>query len=149
MHGWHRALEVHSRVNRGTPDCTGWVFALVSAVPAAAWSDRIPQDQVEAVSTRLWAREMPTDACDPRWIPCATAQGPVQALIFKLRRNSLYDTGALDESHLIEVFSRACGPCGTTLAYVMEMARSLRVRGIRDRHVERLVALVRRHALAD
>jgi cation transport protein ChaC len=29
VYGWHRALEMRSRVNRGTPECPGLVFALV------------------------------------------------------------------------------------------------------------------------
>src|ERR1043165_9638089 len=29
VHGWHRALAMRSRVNRGTPECPGLVFALV------------------------------------------------------------------------------------------------------------------------
>src|ERR1700712_4196704 len=29
VHGWHRALEMRSRVNRGTPECPGLVFAMV------------------------------------------------------------------------------------------------------------------------
>ena len=29
VQGWHRALRMRSRVNRGTPDCPGLVFALL------------------------------------------------------------------------------------------------------------------------
>ena len=30
LHGYHRALKMWSRVNRGTPECPGLVFALLS-----------------------------------------------------------------------------------------------------------------------
>lgn len=30
VHGWHRALKMWSNVNRGTPQCPGLVFALLS-----------------------------------------------------------------------------------------------------------------------
>jgi cation transport protein ChaC len=37
---------------------------------------------------------------------------------------------------------------GTTLEYLLETARALRERGVRDREIERLVALARRYRLA-
>ena len=30
VHGYHRALKMWSRVNRGSPECPGLVFALLS-----------------------------------------------------------------------------------------------------------------------
>ncbi len=30
VHGWHRALRMWSRVNRGTPECPGLVFCLLA-----------------------------------------------------------------------------------------------------------------------
>src|SRR6476661_809878 len=88
VHGWHRALEMRSRVNRGTPDCPGLVFALVSGGSCRGMVYRIPADQVDAELERLWAREMPTGVYDPRWVPCSTGQGPVEALTFTLSRNN-------------------------------------------------------------
>jgi cation transport protein ChaC len=38
VHGWHRALEMSSRMNRGTPEFPGLVFALVGGGLAKAWS---------------------------------------------------------------------------------------------------------------
>jgi glutathione-specific gamma-glutamylcyclotransferase len=45
------------------------------------------------------------------------------------------------------VLRRASGRFGSTLDYLVETASSLRGCGIRDRDVERLVALARQHAL--
>jgi len=149
VHGWHRALKMVSRVNRGTPECPGLVFALVAGGSCRGVVYRIARDQVDDELPRLWAREMPNSVYDPRWLPCRTDAGPVTALAFTLSRESPFFTGSMDEARLLEVFRTACGRYGTTLAYLMETARCLRSRGIRDRDVERLVALVRAHALAD
>ena len=48
---------------------------------------------------------------------------------------------------LLEILRHARGRFGTTLEYLLETARALRERGVRDREIERLVALARRHRL--
>jgi cation transport protein ChaC len=49
---------------------------------------------------------------------------------------------------MLEILRCAVGRFGSTLDYLMETATSLRGCGIRDRDVERLVALAHRHDLA-
>lgn len=147
VHGWHRALEMRSRINRGTPECPGLVFALVAGGSCRGMVYRIERERVDDELPRLWAREMPTGVYDARWLPCRTPQGPVSALGFTLSRSSPNYTGTLSDEHLLGVLRSACGRYGTTLDYLMETARSLRQCGIRDRGIERLVALVERHAL--
>jgi glutathione-specific gamma-glutamylcyclotransferase len=90
---------------------------------------------------------MPNSVYDPRWLACRTAQGTVRALAFTLSRHSPNYTGPLDDEHLVKVLKRASGRYGTTLAYLLETAKALKEHGIRDRHIERQVALARRHAL--
>ena len=108
---------------------------------------RVPRERTEAELERLWLREMPTGVYDPRWLPCRTPKGTVHALAFTLSRRSPSYIGRLPEAQLIDVLRSACGRFGTTLEYLLETANSLRGCGIRDREIERLVALARRHAL--
>jgi cation transport protein ChaC len=49
---------------------------------------------------------------------------------------------------MLEILRCAVGRFGSTLDYLISTATSLRNCGIRDRDVERLVALARRHDLA-
>ena len=70
VHGWHRALAMWSRVNRGTPEVPGLVFALLPGGSCQGMVFRIPRAQAEAVFDSLWAREMPSAVYDPRWLPC-------------------------------------------------------------------------------
>ena len=147
VYGWHRALTMRSRVNRGTPECPGLVFALVGGGSCRGRAYRIEQSRVEAELERLWNREMLGAAYDPKWLACRTPQGAVRGLAFTLSRRSPSHTGAIADPELIEILRTANGRYGSTLAYLVETERSLRTCGIRDRDVERLVALARRHSL--
>src|SRR6476620_322835 len=147
VHGWHRALAMRSRINRGTPECPGLVFALIPGGSCHGRAYRIEQPRVEAELRRLWGREMPSGVYDPKWLACRTPQGIVRGLAFTLSKRSPSHTGALPDGELVEILRTANGRYGSTLAYLVETARSLRTCGIRDRDVERMVASARRHAL--
>lgn len=147
VHGWHRALQMRSRVNRGTPECPGLVFALVPGGSCRGMVYRIREEAAEAQLEQLWAREMPTGVYDPRWLSGRTAQGNVKALAFTLSRSSPSHTGPLPDAQMIDILRSANGRYGSTLAYLVETEACLRGCGIRDRDVERLVALARRHDL--
>jgi len=148
VYGWHRALQMRSRVNRGTPECPGLVFALVPGGSCRGMAYRLHRNKAQSELERLWAREMPTGVYDPKWLSCRTPHGRVRALAFTLGRTSPSHTGALPDAQVIDILRRSRGRYGTTLEYLMETATSLRACGIRDREIERLVALARRHALA-
>jgi cation transport protein ChaC len=148
VRGWHRALRMASRINRGTPERPGLVFALLPGGSCHGAVFRVPRARATATLDALWAREMPTGVYDPRWLPCRTAQGEVRALAFTLSRKSPQHTGRLDDERLIEILRHARGKYGTTLDYLLATARCLTERGVRDREIERLVALSRRHGLA-
>jgi cation transport protein ChaC len=148
VYGWHRALEMRSRINRGTPDCPGLVFALVPGGSCRGKVYRIEQRNADSELERLWQREMPTGIYDPKWLPCQTPHGRVKALAFTLGRGSPAHTGCEPDEQLVDILRRARGRYGSTLAYLLDTATSLRSHGIRDRDIERIVALARRHSLA-
>jgi cation transport protein ChaC len=148
VHGWHRALQMRSRVNRGTPECPGLVFALISGGSCRGFAYRVPRRNAAAELERLWFREMPTGVYDPAWLRCRTEQGPIKALAFTLARDSPNHTGKVSDTHMLQILRSASGRYGTTLDYLLETAAALREHGIRDREIERLEALARRHGLA-
>lgn len=147
VHGFHRALQMRSTVNRGTPECWGLVFALVSGGSCRGMAYRIASDRAHAELDRLWEREMPTGVYDPKWLACRTPQGTVHALAFTLSRRSPSYVGPLPDAQMLSIFRSASGRYGTTLDYLIGTAASLRGCGIRDREIERLVELARQHAL--
>ncbi len=148
VRGWHRALRMRSRVNRGTPEQPGLVFALLHGGSCHGVVYRVPRKRAAAELQRLWLRERPNAVYDPRFLPCRTAQGEVRALAFTLSRRSESFVAKMAEHELLHVFKHARGRFGTTLEYLLETADALRRRGLRDRQIERMVELARLHALA-
>jgi glutathione-specific gamma-glutamylcyclotransferase len=147
VRGWHRALRMRSRVNRGTPEVPGLVFALLPGGACRGAVYRLHPERAEAELDKLWAREMPTGVYDARLVPCRTAGGTVLALAFTLARSSPACLPRLADAEMIHILRHARGRYGTTLEYLAETATALRERGVRDREIERLMALARRHGL--
>lgn len=147
VRGWHRAFRMRSRVNRGTPEQPGLVYALVSGGCCRGMVYRIPRQVAEAELHRLWAREMPTGVYDPRWLQCSTPDGPVRALGFTLSRRSPNYIGHLADGDLLHILRHAHGRYGSTLDYLVRTADTLRAHRMCDRESERLVALARRQGL--
>ncbi len=139
VHGYHRALKMWSRINRGTPERPGLVFALLQGGSCRGVAYRIHRDRADEVLDRLWQREMPTGVYDPRWLPCLTDQGPVRALAFTLSRRSPNYTGDLPASELRRIFRQASGRYGSTLDYAKKTYESLRQAGIHDDLLHRML----------
>jgi cation transport protein ChaC len=147
VHGWHRALRMRSRVNRGTPQRPGLVFALLPGGACRGVVYRLRPERANEELDRLWEREMPTGVYDPRLVPCRTPQGPVLALAFTLGRRADACLPRLPDAEVLHILRHARGRYGSTLDYLAETAAALRAHGVRDREVERLMALARRDGL--
>jgi cation transport protein ChaC len=147
VRGWHRALRMRSRVNRGTPQLPGLVFALLPGGACRGEVYRLPRQRADGELDRLWAREMPTGVYDPRWLPCITPHGVVPALAFTLSRRSDACLPRLPDDQMLHILRHARGRYGSTLDYLAGTAHALRQRGVRDREIERLMRLAARHGL--
>ncbi len=147
VHGWHRAFRMRSRVNRGTAEQPGLVFALMPGGSCRGMVYRMHAEQAEDELERLWAREMPTGVYDPRFLAARTEQGVVPALAFTLSRRSDNFTGAIGDAQMLHILRHASGRYGTTLAYLADTARALHDHGLHDREIERLMRLARQHGL--
>ncbi len=139
VQGWHRALKMWSRLNRGSPECPGLVFALLSGGSCQGMVFRTPAANVKQTIEKLWFREMPNSVYTPRWLQCPTPQGPVNALAFTLPRNSPSFTGDLRPSQYRHIFQHAKGRYGTTLDYAQETLNSLQQHGIQDKALAALL----------
>ena len=141
VHGWHRALKMWSRINRGSPECPGLVFALLRGGSCAGMLYRVPARSAQDVLARLWEREMPMSVYEPRWLPCPTPHGTVRALAFTLAREHPSYTGNLSAARLHEIFQHATGRFGSTRDYAEQTLQALRHIGIEDRALARLIQI--------
>jgi cation transport protein ChaC len=133
VQGWHRALQMWSRVNRGTPAQPGLVFALLRGGSCWGMVQQVPATQANEVLERLWSREMPTGVYEPRWLRCQTATGSVKALAFTLPHTSPQNTGRLSNADYRRIFSDTVGGrFGTTLDYAQQTYERLLELGIHD-----------------
>jgi cation transport protein ChaC len=138
-HGYHRALCLWSRVNRGTPERPGLVFGLDVGGSCRGMAFRIAANDIPDVMQALWRREMPSGAYFPRWLPCRTAQGTISALGFVMNRNTDAYVRDLSEDQLIRIVRDAHGRYGPCVEYVLETAQALKLAGIRDKKLEIIV----------
>ncbi|ABM42232.1 MULTISPECIES: gamma-glutamylcyclotransferase [Diaphorobacter] len=143
VHGWHRALKMWSRVNRGTPECPGLVFGMLSGGSCRGMVFRVGHSHARQVMVNLWQREMVLGVYDPRWLNCRTPQGAVRALAFTLSRKSPSHTGVLADEEYRRIFAQASGIYGTTRDYAEATHAELQRMGIHDRALSRLIALAR------
>lgn len=141
VHGWHRALKMYSRVNRGTPELPGLVFALFSGGSCQGMVFRVARSQAPEVLGQLWQREMPLSVYTPRWLACKTSAGAVNALAFTLSRAHPSFTGELAAHEYQRIFAHARGKYGSTRDYAEATHAELLRLGIRDRALARLVRL--------
>jgi glutathione-specific gamma-glutamylcyclotransferase len=140
-YGWHRALQMWSTINRGTPEFPGLVFALLKGGSCHGVVYRIPGSVAEASLLQLWEREMPGGVYDPRWLRCQTATGAVNALAFTLCKSSPRYCGELSDQQYRAIFQQARGRYGTTLDYAKQTYASLRSEGIEDRALAKILQL--------
>lgn len=144
VHGWHRALKMWSRINRGTPECPGLVFGMLSGGSCRGMVFRVDKAHARQVMINLWQREMITAVYDPRWLICQTPDGPVSALAFTLSRKSPNHTGELPDQEICRIFEQATGRYGTTRDYAQATYDELRKHGIHDQALARLIALAKK-----
>jgi cation transport protein ChaC len=147
VRGWHRAFQMQSRINRGSPEQPGLVYALLSGGMCRGMVFRIARHRVADELPRLWRREMPSGVYDPRWLRCETAGGEVSALAFTLSRQSPNFTGRLDDLAMLHILRHAHGRYGSTLDYLVRTAEALHQHRMCDRESTRLLALARQQGL--
>lgn len=139
VRGYHRALCLWSRINRGTPEQPGLVFGLDNGGSCRGMVYRVSGSQVPEIFDELWKREMPSGAYIPRHLTCQTHQGPVGALVFTMDKTKDGYVRGLETPQLVDIVRRASGTYGPCMEYVVETHRALKDNGIHDHKLDALV----------
>ncbi len=143
LHGYHRALCLWSRVNRGTPDQPGLVFGLDAGGSCRGMAFRIPASRVPQDMVALWRREMASGAYLPKWLTCRTMEGNIKALAFTMNRNTDAYVRGLSTERLIHIVRSAHGSYGPCVEYVLETAQALKQSNIHDKRLQALAGQLR------
>lgn len=143
LHGYHRALCLWSRVNRGTPERPGLVFGLDIGGSCRGMAFRIAHEQAPDIMEALWRREMPSGAYIPRWLSCRTEAGSITALAFTMNRQTDAYVRDLPQEHLLHIVRNAHGSYGPCIDYVLETADALMRHEIVDKRLSALARTLR------
>lgn len=143
LQGWQRRFSYRITGGRGTPESPALMLTL-EAGPGCCngLAFRIPAEQAEAETTLLWRREMIRGGYRPQWLPLATPQGALQALVFTANTQHEGYAGGLSLRDTAATVATACGPLGSNRHYLEQLAGQLQALQIDDPYVQGLLAQV-------
>lgn len=143
LHGRRRAFCIYSVHHRGTPRRPGLVLGLAAggAVRGAAY--RVADDRWPEVYAYLLEREQPTETYIEARVRVRLADSrQVAAVTFLSDTGHPQWAGVLDPERQARLIAGAWGLSGRNIDYLRDLVDHLRVEGIRDRAMERLLERV-------
>jgi glutathione-specific gamma-glutamylcyclotransferase len=142
--GWHRSFCIQLNSWRGTPAQPGLMMALERGGRCDGVVYRLPHGDIEKQIERLLRREMTyrQNASAVRWLPVATAEGPVRALGFWVGPTGERISSKLPLPAVAAILARACGHLGSGAEYLHKTVLHLEEFGIHDRNLWTLQKLV-------
>ena len=122
VQGYSRAMcLVDNRGARGSAEAPGLMAGLAEGGTCDGLAFRIPEDQVEEETERLWRREMIAHAYEVAFAPADTAQGPIRVLCFVADHASDQIDTDLSHDKQVEYIATGEGMLGTSYEYLENM----------------------------
>jgi cation transport protein ChaC len=147
--GFSRCFCIYSTHHRGTPERPGIVLGLDRGGECTGMAFRIAEARAAQTIAYLREREQVYGVYREAMIPIAIDDGGprrhVHALAYIVERWHPTYTGRLSLIGQARLIRQAEGLSGTNLDYLVNTVRHLRALGIRDRVLERLLALTAPH----
>jgi glutathione-specific gamma-glutamylcyclotransferase len=143
LFGWHRSFCLRLIRFRGTPEQPGLMMALDRGGSCRGLAFPVIGDPGVEID-RLLRREMTTKPPTnmPRVVKVATQAGPLRAIAFTASRAGRFYQPQPPMPETARILARACGHWGSGADYLLNTIEHLAPRGIRDRNLWHLQALV-------
>jgi cation transport protein ChaC len=141
--GRRRAFCIYSVHHRGTYARPGLVLGLAPGGAARGAAYRVATADWQEVYAYLREREQPTETYVEARRPVRLDDGRrVEALTFLSDVHHPQWAGALSPERQAELIAGASGLSGRNVDYLRDLVEHLRAEGVRDRAMERLLAMV-------
>ena len=141
LHGFRRALCVHSHVHRGTMQRPGLVLGLDRGGACSGLAFRIEAGRVDHTLDYLRARELVTNVYLERDVRVCLADGrTVTATTYIVDRAHPQYAPSMPAEAAAAIVAGAVGQSGPNPDYVRNTVEHLRALSIRDRYLEAVAA---------
>jgi glutathione-specific gamma-glutamylcyclotransferase len=145
LEGAHRALCLYSIVHRGRPSAPGLVLGLDKGGRCEGMAFRVPAPLVKPTRAYLHRRENITHAYSALTRPVKLSSGArVDALCFLVDRGHRQYAGALPLERQARIVRKSVGGSGRNIDYVVNTVEHLRLLGVHDSRLERLMTALGR-----
>lgn len=149
LHGRRRAFCIYSVHHRGTYQRPGLVLGLAPGGSVRGAAYRIAEEAWPQVYAYLLEREQPTETYIEARSAVRLADGRrVESLVFLSDIRHPQWAGALSLDRQAELIAGATGLSGRNVDYLRDLVEHLRLQGVRDEAMERLLFLVEAKELA-
>lgn len=142
LRGYHRTFCIYSNRFRGTVSAPGLVLGLDRGGACRGTAYRVATGDVSAALEALWQREMRRRVYVPRLLPVAIGAQRCMALTFLANREHEGYAGRLEINATAAIIAACRGERGPNVDYLVNTLRHLEALGVRDHHLQRLLAAV-------
>jgi cation transport protein ChaC len=143
VHGYHRELCIYSSRWRGTPERPGLVLGLDRGGSCRGIAFRIAAADVAPSLDALWEREMRRGVYHPRLLRARLPGRTARVLAFVANPLHPGYAGTLPTERTAELIANCCGDRGPNIEYLLRTIRHLEELGVRDHHLQRVMAAIR------
>ena len=144
VYGYHRSLCIYSHRHRGTPEVPGLVLGLKRGGSCWGIVFRVSRRSAPAALATLWRREMRGKVYQPRLLRVRVgARRTVRAVSFVADPEHRQHARDLELAQTARLVAQGSGQRGHNLEYLDRTLAHMRSLGVRDPHLEKVLAAAR------